>query len=778
MLDLAQRLLESGYGILPLKGLQADTHDGAKAPLVSGGSRGATWHPSPLPRLPGSAYGIYSAPGVVVIDVDNKPEPGKPDGFASLENLPGYSEPDLDTFTVASPGGGLHLYFTGEGIPSGNGGLDGLDVRSDDGRFYTLGPGSKTPAGEYRVVRDRDLAPVPGWLRDRLLEKKVTPPSAALAAIGKEPPDKVDLRRLATSWRKRGEQGAAMASRLKLVMAGQPYEDPGSRHDTTIRLLFWIARERPHLDPLKLRDQIFEPAWQSMYQADDTIAARGDFVKFWKGALDRIASERAERAKRRDEVVKQRIYAARWGESAEAYSEDELQMMADWLDIERDLLGYHLVCGAPDGRVWFLGLDREGHPTFRGPVKGTAVVPRARDLLAPFGRLASVETYDENKSAYVLIDAGRLLQNHGFTVGGVVSTFYGNSRVDWRDELMVERTAEYARVEPVFCQEIDDWLRALCGGAYNAVVDWVSTCGDLSQAAPALWFVGNNGIGKSLLSLGVSRLFGREKPINGNRMANFNGGLRQCPVVEYEETINITLDEFKALVTSASTEVESKGVDRALVRGSVRVLCSSNNFKLFETQTSLTEEDCSALEDRLILVHSSLPPKYLPKDLAQGWLDEGTLVSHVKWLVENHTPAASNRLACRSYAGGLRDHLLGSNASLQEAGGLIAADIRGQLLGLDKCVFKVLGEEGEGELLVKASELCAGHRGWSARRFNKALAAVGIEKSVMYTAGEESRFRYSVLSKSDFTRLCSLMDDDVDELWGKVPVAALKRRGI
>lgn len=763
MTNLAQRFLEAGYGILPVAGVNAPTHDEGKVPLVTGGKRGASWYPSPLPTLPGGAYGLFCAPGTLIVDVDNKPDS---DGFASLEDLPGYSESDLTTFTVRSPTGGLHLYFRGKGVSSANAALTGVDVRAEDSRFYTLGPGSKTQAGEYTVVLDRELAPIPDWLRKALCDairtrKKTGTPSLALAS-GKEPPDKVDLRRVAASWRKRGEKKAALASRLKLVLAGQPYEDPGARHDTTRDLIFHIALERPHLDPIKLRDQIFEPAWQGMFRADEPLAAREDFPKLWRGALNQIAADREERAKLRGDVVQQRIYAARWGMSAEPYSEEELGLMAEWLGVERKLLGHHLVCGAPDGRVWFLGLDREGHPTFRGPVKGTQVVPRARDLLAPFGGLASVEVFDEGKSRYVLVDSGTLLQNHGFTVGGVVGTFYGNSRVDWAEELMVERIAQYAAVEAEWCQEIDNWLRKLTGPAYEYVMDWIASCGDLSQAAPLLCIAGDNNVGKSLLALGLARLFGQGKPSNGNKLTQFNGSLRKCPIVEYEEYLNMSLDEFKAAVTSTSTEIESKGVDRAVVKGALRLFCSANSFQIFKSRKALTPADCAAIGDRVIMVQARMKAGELDKEQAVGWLNSGALERHMRWVVDNRVPEASARLGCRPYTEGLRGELLGTNEALQEAGQILF-DAMGDTMALERCVFK------SGDLLlIRASEITKPIAKWGAKRFNDALAVVGVERSVAFTemvGDKDATRRYSVLSLNNFKSLCEYLDADWESLW-------------
>ena len=94
---------------------------------------------------------------LIVLDVDCKD--GKP-GFESLIEL----DLPLDTLTVRTPSGGLHLYFAGPNRANGVNRLgQGLDVRSFHG--YVVAPGSSTAKGCYELVTDAPLREAP----DRLL---------------------------------------------------------------------------------------------------------------------------------------------------------------------------------------------------------------------------------------------------------------------------------------------------------------------------------------------------------------------------------------------------------------------------------------------------------------------------------------------------------------------------------------------------------------------------------------------------------------------------------
>ena len=117
--------------------------------------------------------------GLVVLDLDTpKPEddpcpadwdmPGVRDGqdvLAVLAERAGESVP-AGTFTVATPSGGLHLYYRAP---------DGVELRNTAGTLgwkvdtrahcgYVVAPGSTVDGRHYRVVLDLPVAPLPAWL--------------------------------------------------------------------------------------------------------------------------------------------------------------------------------------------------------------------------------------------------------------------------------------------------------------------------------------------------------------------------------------------------------------------------------------------------------------------------------------------------------------------------------------------------------------------------------------------------------------------------------------
>ncbi|RBM24460.1 DNA primase, partial [Prauserella sp. PE36] len=132
--------------------------------------------------------GIATGPsGLCVLDLDTaKPDDGPvperwaaegarcgEDVLAVVAERAGAELPG-DTLTVATPSGGLHLYYTApEGTELRNTSGDtgrGLGWKVDTRAWggYVVAPGSTTPRGPYRYVHDGAVAALPGWLAERL----------------------------------------------------------------------------------------------------------------------------------------------------------------------------------------------------------------------------------------------------------------------------------------------------------------------------------------------------------------------------------------------------------------------------------------------------------------------------------------------------------------------------------------------------------------------------------------------------------------------------------
>lgn len=155
---------------------------GARVP-VPGWQRRATLDEAALPELLADDRNVgiaCRASNVVGLDLDVHHDEGPArNGIETLRTQLANrgQEGWPDTFTVMTPSGGMHLYFRVAAdctIGSVSGGQSplgaGIDVRGPGRRSggYLVGPGSIVGGRPYAIVRDSPVAPLPGWIADRL----------------------------------------------------------------------------------------------------------------------------------------------------------------------------------------------------------------------------------------------------------------------------------------------------------------------------------------------------------------------------------------------------------------------------------------------------------------------------------------------------------------------------------------------------------------------------------------------------------------------------------
>ncbi|HEU0087670.1 MAG TPA: DNA polymerase [Pseudonocardiaceae bacterium] len=249
-----------GWHVFPL------TPGAKEPPLVDRWEQRASTDPAQIrrwwTRAPTANIGIATGPsGLVVVDLD-RPKPGEatPDrwralgvhsGTGVLRALAAAQHTTVTpTYTVATPSGGWHLYYT---TPPGavlrnTRGQAGwcLDTRAHGG--YVVAPGSRIASqGAYTLFDGRDPVDLPGWLHQIL----ATRPAAAGSAAQQITPAKLttyvtaairgECARIsqAPSGQHNRPQWIAGLALGQLIGAGQ------LDHDTALRAL--MAAAEPHI---------------------------------------------------------------------------------------------------------------------------------------------------------------------------------------------------------------------------------------------------------------------------------------------------------------------------------------------------------------------------------------------------------------------------------------------------------------------------------------------------------------------------------------------------
>jgi hypothetical protein len=172
----AQAYAAYGWPVFPCR-------PGSKEPATRHGFLDATTDPGQIRwwwrRQPGANVAIATGePGPDVLDVDQHGQAGS--GFAALNRLKRAGLVEGASAIVATPGGGLHLYFAGSGQRSGKLPRHHLDFRAQGG--YIIAPPSQVGGRPYRLVRHQAEAAGLDWgritgLLDRQPRAAVLPPA-------------------------------------------------------------------------------------------------------------------------------------------------------------------------------------------------------------------------------------------------------------------------------------------------------------------------------------------------------------------------------------------------------------------------------------------------------------------------------------------------------------------------------------------------------------------------------------------------------------------------
>jgi hypothetical protein len=197
---------------------------GGKRPAITNWEQRATTDPDRIRACWSRGewnIGLATGPaGLVVVDLD-RPKGGQErfnDDGSIYTGAVGYdalaAEADGasglgETFTVATPSGGWHLYFAHpEGVAPLRNTASTLaylvDTRTHGG--YVVAPGSRTDAGAYTAIHKHDPLSLPAWLAARLAPapRPAHAPGSAVSAAA----------RLARSERRTGRLAAYVAAAI------------------------------------------------------------------------------------------------------------------------------------------------------------------------------------------------------------------------------------------------------------------------------------------------------------------------------------------------------------------------------------------------------------------------------------------------------------------------------------------------------------------------------------------------------------------------------------
>lgn len=322
---------------------------------------------------------------------------------------------------------------------------------------------------------------------------------------------------------------------------------------------------------------------------------------------------------------------------AKPYSDEELQGFADDLGVPlHDLKNYFVI---QKDRTFYV-LKPDGYVALTKDEFESAF----KYLLAP---AASIVQCQVTSATGTMRDRkpAEMVSEYGVVANGVIVDMTATKcTYDVATNNIIEAPCPI-RVEPVYHQDIQDWLECLGGDNEEdrkRLIDWVAVCPDLTLVSGALYLHGPGGVGKSLLGQGLSRLWSSDRPTGLDEVlvANWNDALAKCPFIFADEHLSkVDTAKIRELIQSRKRPYNRRYKPAATLQGCVRLLFAANNESLFQSPEELTNDDIAAITERFIdLKATNKPREFLenlrrtnPDRVAQ-WVEHDLIAQHALYL--------------------------------------------------------------------------------------------------------------------------------------------------
>ncbi len=184
--------------------------------------------------------------------------------------------------------------------------------------------------------------------------------------------------------------------------------------------------------------------------------------------------------------------------------------------------------------------------------------------------------------------------------------------------------------------DVEAWLRALAGPRYDRLAQWIASCVSLDRPAPALYIHGEANVGKSLLAVGLARLWQVEPAPFEEALTSFNEATASCPLMYADEGFpdGMSFNTFRSMVTSPSRRVNEKFKPKYPVEGYVRIILAANNAQALRYQRTgaLTAADMQAIADRLLVINADTSAQDVLRACDADGFAKRRIASHALWL--------------------------------------------------------------------------------------------------------------------------------------------------
>lgn len=443
--------------------------------------------------------------------------------------------------------------------------------------------------------------------------------------------------------RKQNDRVAEVGERLLRVHRGEAFAEPGERDNTIFQLAHFLGERFVDCDPRSVAE-VFAPSLALMGSVSTDCPTVDDVAYKLERRQQEVRAERDGKQREEEGERENRIREAFNNGRTHPYTPEELA-------------GF----GKIDKR-WILQTDRSYYLFFNGNYVGPYTEAAAHGAmvreLAPASS-AGVGLYTFTKEGQKFKNLKTLVDEYGTVAKSVVldlsaqRTTYDESR-----RCVVEAPCPYRPIAPRYHEDVDLWLYILCSRNavyYENLKTWLAIVTDLDKICAALFLTGKKSVGKSLLPLGVSRIWSTSGTTSlESALGTFNDSLLACPLVFADETLPKDFrgytrnPELRHLIQATEHSVKRKYLPNTKALSAIRVVVAAHDIRILRTLEDVSENEVAGIVERYYHIETNPEAAvYLanlrPTTFERGWVTQDKIAEHVLWLKHNHRHQSNGR---------------------------------------------------------------------------------------------------------------------------------------
>ena len=444
--------------------------------------------------------------------------------------------------------------------------------------------------------------------------------------------------------RHKAEYMIQQGDKLTLVCKGEVFAESGERDDAIFRLACLLGERFPETDPKSIAVH-FAPSLQLMASRAPDCPTVDDVEYKIARKQDEVRAVVAEKAKA-DEDQKTKRTKEAWGNCrATPYTPEEIEAFGDTR--HKLVLQYD--------RAFYLFFNGG----YRGPFTEATVSNASAIHLAPASTLGV--------QVYTLTDGGKqmfkpikqLVDEYGTVADSVVVDLCAQrTTYDEKRRAVIEASCPLRPIKPTYHEDIDRWLYVLCWAQdryYENLKTWLAVVTDLRFICSALFLTGRKSVGKSLLALGIARLWTELGPTPLECVFDtFNDQLAKCPFAFADEKLPTDFrgytknNELRFHVQALERLYKRKYLPNSKLVGAIRVMIAAHDKSILKTAENLSNNEVAGSIERFFYIptnpeSANFLAALRPTTHERGWVTQDKIAEHILWLRDNHKHASQGR---------------------------------------------------------------------------------------------------------------------------------------